>query len=334
MAKDYSQRLKMTRILDMLRTDSCEEAPLTTNTLCDRLKNEFCIVCDRRTLSDDINYMREHGYEIFDKRVGHRKAYYMNALEDKLSVSDMKVILESVQASPFITEEKSDELISKLIVIAGGPGSSLLRKPNVYFDIKKHISNNIIDSIYTIDQAIQGRKRIGFYYFNYDENGHHIYHRDKEQYMVDPLSIIYTGDHYYLRGYYHKDKTIRNYRIDRMDDVVIIHKIAQKTNPDTDAAEYATQAFSMFGGEPVKVTLEFSHSMINVIYDKFGYGTNIMKENSGEDIYITRVIIRESHMFYSWLMSLNGKMKIVAPESLKTNYRNWIQDMLDKLENE
>ena len=332
MPKDYSQRLKLTRILDMLRTDSSEESPLSTNTLCSRLINEFGIVCDRRTLSTDIDYLREHGYEILDRRTGHQKAYYMISSEDKLSVSDMKILMESIQASSFITEEKSDELINKLISIAGGPGTNLLRKPKVYFDVKKHINEDIIDYIYTIDQAMETRKRIGFHYFEYGINGERIYHNDKTLYVADPLAVIYTIDHYYLRAYSHKNKAERNYRIDRMEDVKIIDRIAEHTSNTKDTADFASQIFFMYGGNEVKATLECNKSLINVIYDKFGYDTCITKDNSEEDSYITRVKILESPMFYSWLIALNGKMKIIAPESLKQNYENWIRESLNRIE--
>lgn len=323
MAKDVSQKLKMTRILDMLRMDSGKDAPLTTDVLCARLQNEFQIVCDRRTLSTDIQYMCEHGFDIKDCRIGHKKAYYIESSEEKLSVSDMKIILEAIQTSVFIPEDKSEQLTEKLINIAGGEGAGLLKKSKVCFNVTKHTSDDTIKKIDTISSAITNRNCINFYYFDYNERGERIFRYDKELYHAEPLAMIYINDRYYLIAFSRKHNETRTYRIDRMDDVVVSDRLAEHTEADIPVDDYRKQVFMMYGGEPIDVILSFDKSMINVIYDKFGIGTPMMKKD--ENTYISSVVVQESPMFYGWLVSLGGKMKIMSPEALDKRYKEWIR---------
>lgn len=323
MAKDTSQKLKMTRILDMLRMDSSKEEPLTTDILCSRLMNEFQIVCDRRTLSTDIQYMCEHGFDIKDCRVGHKKAYYIESQDEKLSVSDMKIILEAIQASSFIPEDKSGQLTDKLIRIAGGEGAGLLKKSKVCFNVTKHTSDDTIKNIDTISTAISGGKCITFYYFDYNERSEKVYRYDKELYTAEPLAMIYINDRYYLIAYSLNRQEIRTYRIDRMDEVLLTDQAAEHTEADIPVDDYKKQVFMMYGGEPIDVILSFDKSMINVIFDKFGIGTPMMKKD--ENTFFSSVVVQESQMFYGWLVSLGGKMKIVSPEALDQRYREWIR---------
>ncbi len=307
----------------MLRMDSSKEAPLTTEEMCSRLTNDFNVVCDRRTLSVDIQQLCEHGFPVKDCRIGHKKAYYFDLDEEKLSVTEMKIILEAIQSSSFIPEDRSDQLTEKLIRIAGGSGSGMLKKSKVCFNVTKHSSDDTIKNIDTVSTAISGGKCVTFCYFDYNERSEKVYRYDKELYRAEPLAMLYINDRYYLIAYSLNRQEIRTYRIDRMDEVILTDQAAEHTEADIPVDDYKKQVFYMYGGEPIDVILSFDKSMINVIYDKFGIGTPMMKKD--ENTFFSSVVVQESQMFYGWLVSLGGKMKIVSPEALDQRYKEWIR---------
>ena len=124
MVQDNYRKIKLLKLLELLRSDSDESNPMTTSDLCGRLE-EMGILCDRRTLSKDISLLNEHGYEIMSTTVGHEKGYYID--DRGFSVPELKILIDAVQASSFITEKKTRELVEKLAQLGGNHRAELLK---------------------------------------------------------------------------------------------------------------------------------------------------------------------------------------------------------------
>ena len=275
MARESHRKIKLLKLLELLRQRTDEEHPLSTNQIC-AILGAMEIPCDRRTLSQDVAALNELGYEIMTTTVGHEKAYYV---EDRsFSVPELKILIDAVQASSFITEKKSAEFIEKLAALAGEHRAELLMRNMVCFNTRKHSNEKILYTIDRLEEAILKQKKVIFLYFDLDENGQRVYRREGHHYVVEPVALVFNEDNYYLTSYSSRHDSTSNYRVDRMDAVQIIEEPCgeKAVALREQVAEYTEQAFKMFGGQGEDVVLEFRRYLTGAVYDRFGEGTKII----------------------------------------------------------
>lgn len=318
MSKKNSQKIKLLLLYEILKQETDEQHPLTTNQLCEKLAN-IGITCDRRTLSNDIRLLNEYDYEVMSFMIGHEKAYY---IEDRsFSIPELKILIDAVQAATFITEKKSKELIDKLASLSSNKRAEVLKGNMVCFNTIKHSNESIFYNVGFLNEALQNNKKASFCYFDLDKNGKKKYRRNKERYIVDPTALVYNDDNYYLMCYSTKYDDIVNYRVDRMDDVAVEEdEVSSKSIIKTDSiSNYTEQVFKMYGGPIKDVVLQFDKNLIGVIYDKFGEETKMMVHN--EETCITTVKIQVSPTFFGWLFQFGDQMRILSPESLIREYK-------------
>ena len=319
MARESHRKIKLLKLLELLRQRTDEEHPLSTNQIC-AILGAMEIPCDRRTLSQDVAALNELGYEIMTTTVGHEKAYYV---EDRsFSVPELKILIDAVQASSFITEKKSAEFIEKLAALAGEHRAELLMRNMVCFNTRKHSNEKILYTIDRLEEAILKQKKVIFLYFDLDENGQRVYRREGHHYVVEPVALVFNEDNYYLTSYSSRHDSTSNYRVDRMDAVQIIEEPCgeKAVALREQVAEYTEQAFKMFGGQGEDVVLEFRRYLTGAVYDRFGEGTKMMR--SGEDRCLATVKVRISPVFWGWLFQFAGEMAILSPPHLVEEYRS------------
>ena len=324
MARENFRKIKLLKLLEMLRQNTDEQHPMPTSSIISAL-SQMEITCDRRTLAQDIATLSGLGYEIMTTTVGHEKAYYV---EDRnFSIPELKILIDAVQASSFITEKKSEELINKIASLAGSHRAEVLKRNMVCFNTRKHSNERIFYNVNDLEDAILRRKKVIFRYFDLNENGDRIYRRDGHRYVVEPIALVFNEDNYYLTCYSSRHDSTSNYRIDRMDSVEVIDEeccekaIALREQ----VATYTEQAFKMFGGKTEDVVLEFDRSLIGVVYDRFGEYTNMM--GTSESKCIAHVKIQISPVFWGWLFQFGEQMKILSPSALVDEYTNRVKQL-------
>lgn len=325
MAQDNYRKIKLLKLLDLLRQDSDEQHPMTTHQLCARL-DELGIICDRRTLSRDISLLNEHGYEIMDTTVGHEKAYFV---EDRgFSIPELKILMDAVQASSFITEKKSAELMDKIAALGGSHRAELLKHNMVSFNTHKHRNDHIYYNVDALEQAISDQKKVLFRYFDLDENGCRVYRRDGHRYVVEPIALVISEDNYYLMCYSSRHDKTSTYRLDRMEAVTAIEDpISEKaTALRQEIAGYTEQVFKMYAGTSTDVVLEFRDTLIGVVFDKFGENTKMIR--SGPDRCVATVKVQVSPVFWGWLFQFAGEMTILSPAELVSQYRQRAEQII------
>lgn len=318
MALENFRKVKMLKLLDLLRQNTDEDHPLTTNAIIDHLAS-LGIPCDRRTVSQDIATLNALGYEVMSTMVSHEKGYYV---EDRsFSVPELKILIDAVHASSFITEKKSEELISKLAALAGTYRGDVLTRSMVAFNTRKHSNERIFYNVDELERAILGQNKILFRYFDLDEKGQRVYRRDGHRYVVEPIALVFNEDNYYLSCYSSRHDSTSNYRVDRMDSVQILeeHCGDKAVSLRNEVAEYTEQAFKMYGGEATDVLLEFSRNLIGSVYDKFGEGTKMMA--SGEGKCVATVRVQVSPVFWGWVFQFAGEMNILSPAHIVQEYK-------------
>ena len=326
MTQDNYRKIKLLKLLDMLRHETDEQHPLSTTQICTKLGN-MGIVCDRRTLPRDIATLNDQGYEIMSVMIGHDKCYYV---EDRsFSIPELKILIDAVQAASFITDKKTSELVEKIAALGGSHRAEILKSNMVCFNTRKHSNEQIYYNVDTLERAIQNNKKVIFYYYNLDENGNKVYRRDHHHYVVEPIALVFNEDNYYLISYSSRHNGTANYRVDRMEAVEIVEEdICEKAiSLRNSVSGYTEQAFKMYGGESVEVVLEFSDSLIGVVFDKFG--EDVKMRRTSEDRCVATVTVQISPVFWSWLFQFGKQMTVVSPPQVSDEYKQKIQDLVD-----
>lgn len=324
MAMDKFRKVKILKLLELLRQNTDEEHPMTTNAIMDNLAS-MGIPCDRRTVSQDVATLNDLGYEVMSTMVSHEKGYY---IEDRsFSVPELKILIDAVHASSFITEKKSQELITKLAALAGSHRGEVLTRSMVAFNTRKHSNEHIFYNVDRLEDAILRQKKILFRYFDLDENGQRIYRRDGHRYVVEPVALVFNEDNYYLTCYSSRHNSTSNYRIDRMDNVEVLNESCgeEAIQLRNQVAEYTEQAFKMYGGEQTDVVLEFNRNLIGAVYDRFGEDTKMI---SAGDRCVATVRVRLSPVFWGWVFQFAGEMTILSPAHVVESYKSQAASVL------
>ena len=257
---------------------------------------------------------------------GHSKGYY---IEDRLfSLPELKILMDAVQSSVFITPQKTKELNEKLVQLTSIEQGKKLEQSRVHFNIRKHTNESIFYNVDALEEAIQNHHRVTFLYFDLNEYGSKVYRRGKSRYHTEPLTLIFHEDNYYLIGYNADQDALYTYRVDRMDDVIVeaatISHRAQVKSGEIPAR--TGQMFKMFSGPTEKVTLSFPDALIGNIYDKFGESVSITRV--GPDTCTATVTIQVSPVFWGWIFQFAGDMRILSPSRLAGEYRTRAEKVL------
>ena len=319
MAQDNCQKIKLLKLYELLRQETDEQHPMTTMTIIDRL-NKIGISCERRTLAKDMAILNEQGYEVMFRWVGKEKGYY---IEDRsFSVPELKILIDAVQAASFITDKKTSELIEKIADLGGGHRADILKSNMVCFNTRKHSNESIYYNVGFLEDAIQQQKKIIFCYFDLNEHGEKVYRREGHHYVVEPIGLVFNEDNYYLMVYSARHDGTANYRVDRMDKVEIVDEsVSEKALELRNTVDsFTEQAFKMYGGQPVDVTLQFDHKLIGVVYDKFGEDTKMIRLN--ENTCVATVKVQISPTFWGWLFQFGNQMQITSPNEIIEEYKN------------
>lgn len=315
MNKENSRKIKLLKMWEILKTETDEEHPISTNDLIAKLGKDG-IEVDRKILYTDIDLLNQNGYEVITERERSNKYY----VEDRsFNQPEVRILIDAVQSAAFITERKTEELIDKIADLAGSNRGKLLKENITKFSTVKSNYEQIYYSVDTIVRAIKQKKKISFNYSDYNIKRQRVFRMDKENleqkrlYVVNPVTTILDNGQYYLVCYDdNHGGDLANYRIDRMDKVSILEEKITP-NPKIDIAKYRRQQFEMYGGDIKKVVFEADKKLIDVIFDKFGDNVKMRELENGK-LHCT-VEIQQSPVFINWCCSFGSRLKVMSPPS-------------------
>lgn len=321
--KNFS-KIRLLKIWELLKAESDEERPLTTNEIISALKKDG-ITCDRRTLYDDICTLTDNGYDIQTRR-GVANEYCV--LDRSFDVPELHILMDAVQAAGFITEKKTAELVNKIANLAGSYRAQLLKRNVVKFNTTKHRNEVIYYSVDAICAAIAGGKKVSFKYFDYNADGERVYRKNGATYTVNPLATVFVQDNYYLVCYDDKHGNAVNYRIDRMDKVETCEQdvVKSKISENFDVSEHRRQTFSMYRGEAAVVSFEADDSLTDAIFDKFGETVSV--KNAGCNKISFSAEVQLSPTFFAWCCGFGNRLKIISPEHVAQEYKDYLSQIL------
>lgn len=268
-----------------------------------------------KEVKDDLKLLKEWGFGVCE--IAGEDLYYLNA--KIFTDAEIRVLIDAVESSIFITEKKTDELVRKISGLAGAGRSESFRNKSGFLTAK-HTNENVFNAVATLDSCIRSGVKCSFLYFDYDCEGVRIYRKERNRYVVNPLALTFSEDKYYLLAYGDKYENIASYRVDRMDKVMPEGEKVVKADwlNNVDINAYKKQAFSMFKGEIKEVTLKCENKAVDAIIDKFGDKVTMLKLNDEE--FRVKVRVQISPTFFGWCATSGGVIKIVAPEEVKQAY--------------
>ena len=325
MAKSGGQKLKLLYLNKILSEQTDEQHAISTRELIERLAAYGC-TAERKSIYSDIAALVEFGYDIVqvDNRSGG--GYYMASRE--FEVAELKLLVDAVQASRFITQKKSRQLISKLEQLVSRYDAVKLQRQVFVAGRVKTDNESIYYHVDTIHRAIQENRQISFSYLEWNTQKELVPRKEGKTYIVSPWSLIWQDEKYYLAAYDGAVDGIRHYRVDKMADVCLVDNARQgiEQYERLDLAEYSNMSFGMYGGSEKLVTLLLPERMAGVIIDRFGKEVSLRRD--GNRIR-ARVKVAVSDPFFGWLMGLGKEVELLSPAEVRAEYVCRLQEIRD-----
>ena len=313
MAKGENQKLKLLYLLDILNKYTDDEHFITMQEIVKKLA-DCGVNAERKTLYNDLEELRTYGIDVIGEKDGLGYNYHIG--NRKFELAELKLLVDAVQSSRFITKAKSKELIKKLNDLTSKYHAEELNHQVFVAGRVKTMNESIYYNVDLIHTAISEDVKIRFRYFMWNENKKQVYRRNGAYYSVSPWGLTWDDENYYLIGYDDEYEAIRYYRVDKMKKIVLSDEKREGRDSfkSVDMAVYSKKRFGMLDGEETEVELLCDNNMAGVIIDRFGKNTPFVKQD--EEHFVALVSVAVSIQFLGWVMSLGDGAKIVGPESV------------------
>jgi len=324
MPKSDNQKLKIFHILDYLQRNSHPDHPVTAAELIQMLSHHYNISCDRKTIYSDIAALQDYGVDIVSIP-GKNGGYFIATRNFELP--ELKLLIDAVQSSRFLTEKKSRELIEKLCRECSVHDARLMRRDVLVSGRVKSMNETIYYNVDTIQEAIGQNKQILFRYFDWGLDGQRKY-RQKE-YTASPYGLCQDNENCYLLAYTQR-YGITSYRVDRMAQITLCSEDRIPCPELTGKAltEHANRLFQMYVGEEAQVKLRFRRKFVNAVIDRFG--RDILLIPDGEDHFVFTAKVSVSPMFLSWIVGFGADAQILHPQSVIDQCRKMCMDAISQ----
>ncbi len=321
MAKASNQKLKLIYLLRYLERASDEAHPVRIRDMQEEL-GRFGVTAERKSLYSDIEALREAGCEIEQDSGG----YYLASRPFELA--ELKLLVDSVQASRFITRKKSRELIEKLEGLTSVGEARQLQRQVFVLNRVKTMNESIYYNVDGIHTAIAKGRQIRFRYFDYDMDKTKVYRRGGADYQVSPFALTWAEENYYLVAFDSGSRELRHYRVDRMSRLRETQEPieGEESFRAEDIARYATRVFGMFRGEERELRLRFHRHLAGAVLDRFGQELILVPD--GEEHFTCTVTVAVSPQFYGWLCGFGGEAALVAPPEAAEAFRSYLKEIL------
>lgn len=324
MARAQGQRLKLLYILQLLYERTDEEHVVTTQDVIDYLRING-ITAERKSVYSDIELLIDYGFDIIRLK---ERPYGCYLASRQFELAELKLLVDAVQASKFITTRKSRELIGKLESFCSKAQARQLHRQVVVTNRNKAVNENIYYNVDMIYNAIAENAKIRFQYFEWSVNKEIKLRRDGAYYVVSPWLLSWDDENYYLIAYDDRSEEIRHYRVDKMLNISLMEeaRAGKEQFEDFDVPGYSRKTFGMFAGEEETVMLKCDSKLTGVIIDRFG--KEVAMRRADEDHIKVRVNVAVSRQFFGWVTGLGAAVKIEAPERVVCAYKNYLKEVL------
>lgn len=324
MPKGTNQKLKLYYLSRIMVEKTDDEHALTMPEIQRNLEN-YGVTADRKSLYDDLEALRVLGIDVIGEKDGRSYVYHVG--RKQFEIAELKLLVDAIQSSKFITEKKSNELIRKITGLASDYEAAQLKRQVVVQGRIKTMNESIYYIVDELHNAITNNRRIRFEYLRWNLQKK-MERRKDSLYEVSPWALMWEDENYYLIAFDAEEDKIKHYRVDKMRKIELMDEKRQGRDHfrEFDMAAYARKNFGMFGGREVRVKLEFQNEMVGVILDRFGKDIKIHPSDR-EEWSVTNVDVALSDQFLGWVFSLGTRVRIVSPEEVVDRYQQEITSL-------
>ena len=317
---DNKSRLRLMYIAKILYDMTDEDHYLSTPEIISILKEKYGIEGYRTTITSDIEALIDFGMEI---EVVKSSATQYHLISREFDLPEIKLLIDAVESSKFITEKKSKELVSKLGKLASQKQADELKRNLVPEGRIKPDNEYIYYIVDAINEAINTKKKISFQYFEYNVRKQQKPRHNGEVYVFSPYHLVWNGDYYYMIGYSDKHNDIGSFRVDRISkQPKILPDEAVAIPDDFNLSEYINTSFRMYNSEHQEVELICDNSVMDAIIDRFGDDVQTFANDMTSFRAVVNIAV--SHVFFSWVFGFGGRVKIKSPEDVRNQYADMI----------
>ncbi len=327
MAKSAGQKLKLLYIVKLLSESTDERHPVSTTDIIAYLDANG-IHSERKSIYDDIDKLCQFGYDIIQIHSRLGGGYYMAGRDFELA--ELKLLVDAVQASRFITTRKSRSLIKKLEQMAGKYDAGKLQRQVYVAGRIKTENESIYYNVDSIHRAIQENRQIRFQYLDWNLKKQLVPRVNAER-TVSPWALIWREENYYLAAYDSADSVMKHFRVDKMGKAEVLEQKREGVEQfsQIDPASYTNQTFGMYSGDEESVTLQFPNRLVGVVLDRFGKDADIRPMT--DRIFRVRVKVAVSGQFFGWLAGIGREAVVISPASVKEQYNGWLADIINTM---
>ena len=322
MPKGTNQKFKLYHLAQVMMEKTDEEHFITMPEIMKALEAHE-VTADRKTIYSDLKDLEKFGIEVEGEPVGNR--YHYHVISRYFELPELKLLVDAIQSSKFLTEKKSNELIKKLEKLVSKYDAMKLQRQVYVSGRIKTMNESIYYNVDAIHHAISENKKIKFQYFQWNVKKEMELRHDGEFYYISPWGLVWDNQNYYLVGYDSVSEKIKYYRVDKMLHVQMQEELrdGKEHFKKLDMSEYTKKSFSMFGGSERQVKMCVRNDLAGVIIDRFG--KDIMMIPCDAEHFHVNVEVQVSSHFFGWLMSIGSGVELIGPddvvEQLKTEIK-------------
>ena len=325
MPKGTNQKFKLYYLAKIMTEKTDDEHMITMPEIKNALE-AYGVTADRKSLYDDLEALRVLGIDVIGEKVGRNFYYHVGG--KLFEIAELKLLVDAIQSSKFITEKKSNELIKKLTGMASNYEATQLKRQVVVQGRVKTMNESIYYFVDDVHRAIAENKQISFEYMKWNEQKKMVRRKDGT-YVVSPWALTWDDENYYLIAYDEEANCIKHFRVDKLKSIQVLD--VDRTGKDAfkafNLAKYAKMSFGMFSGKPVNVKISFDNELAGVFIDRFGRDIMIhpSKQKGWSEI---NVDVTMSDQFLGWIFALGPKVKILSPKDVVDRYKTELSEMV------
>ena len=302
-------------ILSRILYDRTDEAHgLSTEELLSALAEQGFHL-ERKTLYKDIECLNKLGHDILKMRQGKKVLYHVgNRL---FETAELRILIDAVNASHFLTPSKTRQLIRKLESISSRYEARDMDKNVIIAGQRKSDNKTIYYLVNDLHFAIRDDRQVRFQYTQWNTQKCLVKKYDGAIYHVSPWTMLFDHENYYLIGYDNKNSEIRHYRVDKIVNLEVVeeHRLGEESYKNYNIDSFMNGTFGMFAGSPVNVVIRVCEDKVGIMIDRFG--KDIQLKQNKDDTYDFEVYVRMSDQFLGWIVALGEGVEIIGPESVR-----------------
>ena len=281
MPKGTNQKFKLYRLAQIMLERTDDDHFITMPEIKEALE-AYEITADRKSIYNDLKDLEQLGIEVEGEPVGNR--YHYHVVSREFELPELKLLVDAIQSSKFITERKSNALIKKIEKLVSKYDAQKLQRQVYVSGRIKTMNESIYYNVDAIHNAITENRKIKFQYFQWNVKKEMELRHDGAFYHISPWGLSWDHENYYLVGYDSVEEKIKYYRVDKMIKVQMLpeEREGKEHFKKLDMAEYTRKSFSMFGGKEQQVKLLVNNELAGVIIDRFG--KDVMMIPSGDEL--------------------------------------------------